>query len=670
MSPELTKNIFSSSDNSEDIDDLLSEYQHYLDKAHKQRINYIEKSKGKNKVPQVHYEKYTKIKKGTRNNYDVPNNYLNKKYATSSFLEPLNLFMSHNAKLNMDNKSKFTDRPQDYNEETPNTLMQINNEHALLNLIPSISNPNIPLQSCYCKVNQIPCKCSCKQCFLLTDSLPTQSINEYDNQNIFIESFPKTSTFALQNKRNSLDEDKFNIRLKIDVQLPKILYELIHNDRNQDKKIGGGKISKELISTVNLPFPHLNFPIPINLLGIKQLYSKQDNSDIHKITIHKKKKSRLGNNNKKHMGKKVTSHSIKVDPIDHNMTDEDHRISSQNYSLDSNTEIQAPKLQTNKPLTREVIYNANHTVTDLPIKNINGSIETLYLTLNITKNNDNDTGESLKIGNSIETDFIEKNNKTTVELRLKREALEKNITFVTQINTNISATTVMPPKISRSMESDTKEAKKFNKTKEGEMELLYWPTESKNFTLVKSKNITFLILERETKKAKLNMTEDRIRNNRTLVLEHAIFGDVDWNDVDTVAPVFMSFVGKYIKGILTFCSQSVCHSMKCAEKTCLHRICSPDNRFNYKGHCKGNKDTDSVAALESIMDLPSNIGFKIVDILQDKMLGKMYGKATLCIISKCSTFVASKKKFQSSKCTTKELSSLGHCSILKNVKMS
>lgn len=74
--------------------------------------------------------------------------------------------------------------------------------------------------------------------------------------------------------------------------------------------------------------------------------------------------------------------------------------------------------------------------------------------------------------------------------------------------------------------------------------------------------------------------------------------------------------------------------------------------------------------MESIMDLPSNIGFEIVDILHDKMLGKMYGKATLCIISKCTTFVASKKTFQKSKCTSKELGPFGHCPNVKNFKIT
>nr|XP_034832397.1 uncharacterized protein LOC117989182 [Maniola hyperantus] len=667
LNPQLNKNLFSDSDSDEDTVDLLSEYNHYLDKAHKQRINYIEKSKGKNKVPLIHREKYTKQKQSARNKYDVSNDFFNNMmYPQSSFPEPLNLFMSRNVKLNVDNKPEYTDRPQGYKEGTPNILTQMNDEHALLNQIPTISNLNKPMSSCYCTVNQIPCKCGCKQCFIMTDSLPTRNLNRYDHQNILIESFPKTSKYGLQNKINNGHEDKLNIRIKIDVQLPKILSDLlrsIQKYRNQEKTTEReGVPSNEIISAVNLPFTYLNFPIPVDLH--KKNYNKHDNSGVHKITIHKKKKARAGNNSKKHTGKKViTLHSIKQDhPLEYNITEENNRISKNSSAnpQQSFKGIEEPKLQTIKPQNDEIITkNTSNTVTDLPLKNINDSIKTFYVMVNITKQNDNDANESLKIENSIETDFVEKDNKTTVEPpRSKREALEKNT----------SVTTVASQTHKQSFENNTKDLKKFNKTIAGEMELLYWPIETKNVTLVKSKNITALIMERETKKTKLNMTYDKIRSNRTMALEQAIFGDVDWNDVDTVAPIFMSFVGKYIRGVLTFCSQSLCHSMNCAKKICHHRICTPDNRFNQKGHCSGNNETDSVAAMESIMDLPSNIGFEIVDILKDKMLGKLYGKATVCIMSKCSTFTASKKFFQRSKCISKELNSLGHCPIVKNIK--
>lgn len=78
--------------------------------------------------------------------------------------------------------------------------------------------------------------------------------------------------------------------------------------------------------------------------------------------------------------------------------------------------------------------------------------------------------------------------------------------------------------------------------------------------------------------------------------------------------------------------------------------------------------TDSVASMESIMDLPSNIAFEVVDILQNKMLGKIFGKATFCINSKCITLIASKKTFIKSRCTIKELNTTGHCASAKSLK--
>lgn len=65
------------------------------------------------------------------------------------------------------------------------------------------------------------------------------------------------------------------------------------------------------------------------------------------------------------------------------------------------------------------------------------------------------------------------------------------------------------------------------------------------------------------------------------------------------------------------------------------------------------------------MDLPSNIAFEVVDILEEKMIGKLFGKGTLCINPKCSSFAVFKKTFKKSKCTYKELNSAGHCTNLK-----
>lgn len=70
------------------------------------------------------------------------------------------------------------------------------------------------------------------------------------------------------------------------------------------------------------------------------------------------------------------------------------------------------------------------------------------------------------------------------------------------------------------------------------------------------------------------------------------------------------------------------------------------------------------------MDLPSNVALEIVDILQDKMLGKIFGKMTLCITSKCVSMATHKKIFKKTKCTIKELYTTGHCPDTKPLKMA
>lgn len=503
--------------------------------------------------------------------------YNNMKDYQSTFTEPLSLFMSQEAKFNTFKKPEFIkSQLQDYKDT--------NSAKSLFKMYPTISNLQ-PISHCYCKANQIPCKCACKQCIVLNDSLPIMNLNPYDDQSIVFESFPKKSKNTLANNVNKINEDNLNIRIKIDVQLPKILTDLIHKFRNKDKTIEGETIqSKETISTIRVPFPYLNFPFPLNISGHQKIHNKHDHSAIHKITIHKKKKSRFSNNNKKrnHGKKIITFHSIKDDqPMSHNITKKINEITKNNSTDFRDKDIEEIKAKTNKSFDEKVAKNDtnNNILKDPELKKANYTIETMYITVNMTKN-DNDTNEAQKLENSIETEFIEKVNKTADEpIRLKREALDHNIQTMSQNNTSASMVTGMTP------------PNKFSKMTAGEMELLYWPTETKNVKLVKSKNITALILERETKKSKLNMTHDKIRSDRTIALEQAIFGDVDWDDVDTVAPVFMSFVGKYLRGVLTFCSQNVCHSMKCSEKMCHHRICKPENRFNHKGHCTGNNDT-------------------------------------------------------------------------------
>ncbi|XP_032516986.2 uncharacterized protein LOC116769899 [Danaus plexippus] len=621
MYTELSTPVMNYSESDEDIEDLLSEYQHYLDKAHKQRLGYTERSKSKNKVPMLRHEKYSKLKPKTQVD-DQTNYYFDMKHHANPFFNAMTLPI----KTNYDTEMR---------------------EKTMIDLPQILSKPTYePASSCHCKVDQIPCKCPCKQCFL---------------------TLTETGEFNHRDQKINSTNDKMSLRIKVDVQLPNLsdLINFIKLHSVDRKNSLEWPTPKSILANFNVPFPFAEIPMPIHTFDFRNSFLK-DNTPVHKITIHKKKKSR-SNNGKKHKGKKLFSfHHENIDPQYHeNNTDVINKHNSDNRTVTFNGSVTNTITPSNQSdafdtIRNISIHNIGNTIPDTKLDSFN----TIYLTMNIS-NNDNNTEESIKIENSIENDYVKYNITTGQPFRLKREIYDFSVrpfkaAFKKLINES--------QQTNQTFTNKTIESKRTLVAADGL--LLYWPNEIKSQP-APTKNITALIMERESKKRKLNITHEAIRSNRTKALEQAIFGDVNWNDVDTVAPVFMSFVGKYIKGILTFCSDSVCHSMKCSDKVCTHRICTPQNRYNQHGHCPGNNRTDSVANMESIMDLPSSIAFEIVDILQDNLSGKIYGKMTLCINSKCCTFVAAKKSFQKAKCTQKDVDpSSGHCTNLKNAKVN
>ncbi|CAB3261570.1 unnamed protein product [Arctia plantaginis] len=511
----------------------------------------------------------------------------------------------------------------------------------MLDLPPVFSKPSFePMQSsCFCKNRHIPCDCNCKQCLIHIEPFsgePQMKMRSLEEQKgTGVQRCSLCSMKQNDDNLKELNENTLNIHVKVDLQLPKLL-ENVAKNKNHNLFRGTDPedtISKELTTAIKLPFPYFNLPAPLELFGYQkpQKYNKDDSIPLHKLMLHKKKKSRINNNNKKHRKKIITFHNIKLEQEslfptrfeDNNTIKNNNKSSNVNETMMESSNIL--QLDINSMINKsDAIINESQTE------------ESLLLTFNISNTVYNTTEDSRKFENSIETDFPKMISNGTTNLPIVRQKRDTN--------------------------------KKPDKTLLTDAELLYWPSVGPNKSLTNKKNITKIILENEHKKTKINMSKETLRQNHTKVLEQAIFGEVDWDDIDTVAPAFMSFVGKYVRGILTFCSQQVCHSMNCADKTCLHRVCAPANRLNNKGHCAGSKSTDSVASMESIMDLPSNIAFEVVDILQNKMLGKIFGKATFCINSKCITLVASKKTFMKSRCTVKELNTTGHCSNAKTLK--
>lgn len=722
--------VASGSESDENVDDLLTEYQRYLDKAHKQKINYHEKTKTKNKVPSVRRDRFAKTKPGMNPKYDdyyYSNGYYSpNKYPQLPLTNPLDIFIP----MNSNPKLRYLTTPQPKGNHDDFSVI----EKRLIELPPVFPSQNIePIKSsCFCKNPQLPCDCKCKQCLLPFDTMSQINMQHGD-------SFARTPNSEYATEEHLKDSDNnLNIRIKVDIQLPKTQETIGRFFKNRSREDMGN--SKE--SSLSLPFPYFNFPIPMDVFGYKRM-SNHDSG--HKLGVHKKKKARISSGSKKHRKKMVNFHNLNIQPQTStlnvqpyveeafNWTDVNDRINNTNQ-VTINKTLLTYKLQTNVSNSDLNIVNKT---TESSIAHETQTEESIFVMLNITNVGDNTTEDVHKTENSVETEFpkvdtnvpteklsnnrqkrdISKNNNTEKPLKkltnhTNQKIIKKPTTHKTSPTAKSKVAYNKPSSINATRQINlftiTNEWNKKNDTKKSDKliladaELVYWPTVFKNQTNVNSRNITTIILERENKRAKVNITKEAIRNNRTRALERAIFGDINWDDVDTVAPVFMSFVGKYLRGVLTFCSQNVCHSMKCADKTCVHRLCVPNDRWNQRGHCYGSNDTgkhisiiqtpilatkifythalkylfnlffllvtDSVASLESIMDLPSNVAFEIVDILQDKMLGKLFGKVTLCISSKCISFVASKKNFLKSKCSVKELKT-GHCPNIKNFKI-
>lgn len=475
--------------------------------------------------------------------------------------------------------------------------------------------------SCFCKNPQLPCDCKCKQCLLPFDTM-SQNYMQHGDSFARMQNSEYIAEDRLKDSDNTL-----NIRIKVDIQLPKTQETIGRFFKNRSREDIGN--SKE--SSLNLPFPYFNFPIPMDVFGYKRMSKVNSHDSGHKIAVHKKKKSRVSSGSKKHRKKIVNFHNLNIQPqasfniqsyVDEsfNWTDVNVGINNTNQVTTNNT-IVTHKLETN---VSNSDANAVNKTTESPIAHETQTEESIFVMVNITNSGDNTTEDVHKIENSVETEFPKVDTNVPTEKlsnkRKKREISKKNTTEKstkkvtnhtnqkiikkpTTHKTSITAKSKLsynkPSSINPTGQNKilTNEFNKKDDTKKSDKlilsdaELVYWPTVFMNQSNVHSRNITTIILERENKKAKVNMTKEAIRNNRTRALERAIFGDINWDDVDTVAPVFMSFVGKYLRGVLTFCSQNVCHSMKCADKTCVHRVCVPNDRWNHRGHCSGSNET-------------------------------------------------------------------------------
>lgn len=521
------------------------EYQHYLDKAHKQHVEYLEKVRGKNKVPRVRHERYPKLK-GLKNNvhqFFHP--------FTSSVALPQNIYpnlQSIREDFKEDTKLSYTTSRSD----SPN-LFDATNDRRLLfaNTQRSKSSPS----SCYCKGNDFPCNCGCKQCYIQFDS-----INSFNSKSpVYFDNLKTYKDQFLQ--RDEKYDNDFKIRMKVDIKLPKILERLVNIFSKKDQ-VDLDASRKDYF--MNYISPYLN---PSDMLNFNSMPRFSESIPLQRITIHKNKKIRT-NSNKKHKKKIINIHGSQTD---RNSTIESNLIKNVSQMNNETNTIN---------ITNSIQQNSNNTGVNKNLKSDSNkqSKELIYLTLNITNDNENHTDEINKLVNSIETGYFKtKDNFTTIISNRKRRAIN---------NTVESLELSVKPLI---LLNETA-SKKFDKLL-NDSTLSYWPASQGLLSNNTSKNINSLILNIEKRKSKFNMSRANVHSNHSMALEKAIFGDVDWNDMDTIALVFVSFVDKYVHGVLTFCSDFTCHSMNCANKSCVHRKCDPASRYNKMGHCLGNNST-------------------------------------------------------------------------------
>ncbi|XP_028033370.1 uncharacterized protein LOC114245410 [Bombyx mandarina] len=559
------------SEGDDNIENLLSEYYKYLERAHKQQRAY-ENYKSKNEIAFVPQQKQVKAKASVKSgayssNYDHPKyyRYPYSQHRSFSLFWPSNQNGNYVPNLQRISKSDVS-AYHDYgmqNKKSPS-----NEFKPIYDWIQS---------QCYCKMNKVPCECDCKQCLNPIQYVPGMGLsNEKTNTVISSKLYGKSN----KDETANVFKDAINLKIKVTLSLQnlsQILYNRNSTKQLQDESSESGKIS--------IPLTYLDFPMPLNMFANQK---NMDSGASHKITVHKKKKTRF-NNNKKHKKKMITVHKILIQP--HQLFD-DHKIENEN--------VTEKKIESTQNITEKNYFIADKMPNNTKIH----TDESISLLINITNNEDeNATEVTHAIPNSIETENTVKitniNNSTPKPstTRLKRSLLLSNSTTADLILSNNQTINEMKVVKENNNATSIKLDKKIFKHKKADKwafvdeELLHWPDNQKKSTENNTRDLTAIILEREKNKTRISISKDTIRRNHTKALEQAIFGEVDWNDIDIVAPAFLSFVGKYLSGALTFCSTKICHSMKCGNKICFHRICKPEERLNNKGHCVGSNST-------------------------------------------------------------------------------
>lgn len=550
--------LHSNSGSDENIDDLLYEYNHYLNKAHNQRKKYLEKYKLKNKMPLLRQDLYKKQKK-YNNFYSPTDNLFNTKQFQHGYSMPNNIMdifipiksisRNYNSKI----ETSTTDPDGIFKAKSTEKIHKYGKEYCTCqnNLSPCDCNNN-PIRNYYDTYNYKKAdgldkgfKGYSKLLPALTDNMFGETLN---------------GVKCGRNMNDDLLNNIMNIKLKIDIQVPKYqesFPELCTNCAMQ-------KYAEELDlspTIVNMPFPY--FPaLPTGNYGPTNIFKiKSDGyNPMHKLMTHKKKKSR-NNGNKKHRKKSAVSFQS------FNINDDKDNVEFVK-KIDDVKDVGPSNITENPTSVIDEITNLNSTDT-----------QELSVTVNVTFNAENQT-DNMSLNNVVETTEPE-NSKTTVDdvttkPREKRDTvLLKNSTADNITKDHKSDIEYITTKLKKSIDKD--------KNIISDDEMLYWPELAIDTTLTDINNLN-ITKEVESRVPSSNIMTKITHNNETSLI-NVVSEKFDWSDMEKVVPVFISFFGKYFNGIMTFCTDTVCHSVKCNDKTCIHRYCSHENRLNYKGHC-------------------------------------------------------------------------------------
>ncbi|XP_041978971.1 asparagine-rich protein-like isoform X2 [Aricia agestis] len=544
-------NVYNDSDEKESIDELVSNYQTFLDKKHKHRMNIKETASN---LP-----KYTRTFSKYQSSKDL------------KFPRNLNRFVS------------------DSFYPYKNKILRKSDRH------PKITSLLNTLDTCNCEDNVFPCKCN--------SDFNTNSYEPYfkDEAN------------------DDLNKDNLNININVELKmddfietLTSILSKIFVGDKREESF--GAKDQKHN--------PFLNF--------FSMRSFNNNNSHIilpnKKVSFYKKKARHSNKVGRRHKNK----NHLSINSLD------DDALLKTKFTTDKNTTSPSIKdiINTDKNSTLKNVNSSLHSFQKLEINNIVNKEHMTTVNVNKIENSTGSTGEKILKASYV----VIRNN--TEDFQSLGNSIEKFDGAKTEPIKTRNRRQTKPVKYVPEVNEDYK--------------LLYWPPYNSSNDSITS--IGVLSIQKEQKE--LNVTNKKILSNVSVAIDKEIFNETNWKDVNSIARQFVFFVGKHLNGMLTLCSEDVCHSINCANKVCLERICEPQERFNAKGHCTAKLSADTVAPV-SVIDVPTTKAFKLIDDLKTKMAGKLFGKATLCETQKCVTFVATDKAFLKSDCTSKELAK-GH----------